>query len=59
MLYRLDIYISTGKFNSPSDRTVWHFKYADSDHVKRALDIFNWESALNNLDANDQVAIKR
>ena len=41
----------------PYERTVWHFKHANSDHIKRATDIFNWESALNCIDANDQLSV--
>ena len=41
----------------PYERAVWHFKHVNSDHIKRAIDIFDWESALNYLDANDQVSV--
>ena len=41
----------------PYERTVWHFKHANSDHIKRAIDIFDWESALNHIDANDPVSL--
>ena len=41
----------------PYERTVWHFKHANSDHIKREIDIFDWESALNYIDANDQVSV--
>ena len=41
----------------PYERTVGHFKHANSDHIKRAIDIFDWESALNYIDANDQVSV--
>ena len=41
----------------PYERTVWHFKHADSDHTKRTIDIFDWESVLNYIDANDQVSV--
>ena len=41
----------------PYERTVWHFKHANSDRIKRAIDIFDWESALNYIDANDQVSV--
>ena len=34
-----------------------HFKLANSDHIKRTIDIFDWESALNYIDANDQVSV--
>ena len=36
--------------------TVWHFKNADSDHIKRSIDIFDWEFALNYLDGNDHIS---
>ena len=38
----------------PYERTVWHFKNSNSDHIKREID---WESALNYIDANDQVSV--
>ena len=41
----------------PYERNVWHFKLANSDHIKRAIDIFDWESTLNYIDANDQVSV--
>ena len=41
----------------PYESMVWHFKYANSDHMKRAISIFDWESELNYLDANDQVSL--
>ena len=41
----------------PYERAVWHFKHASSDHIKRAIDIFDWQSALNYIDANDQVPV--
>ena len=28
-----------------------------TDHIKRTIDIFDWESALNYIDANDQVSV--
>ena len=36
---------------------MWHFKHANSDHIERVIDIFDWESALNYVDANDQVSV--
>ena len=33
------------------------FNHANSDHIKRSIDIFDRESALNNLGANDQVSV--
>ena len=37
----------------PYEKTVSHFKHANSDHIKRAIAIFDWKSALNYIDAND------
>ena len=34
-----------------------NFKHANSDHPKRTIDIFDWESTLNDIDANDQVSV--
>ena len=41
----------------PSERTVWHFSQANFDHIKRAVELFDWKSALNDLDVNEQVSI--
>ena len=30
---------------------------SNSDHIKRGIDIFDWESAVNYIDANDQVSV--
>ena len=35
----------------PYEWTVWHFKHASSDHIKRVIEIFDWESVLNYFDA--------
>ena len=42
---------------SPYERTVWHFSRANSDHIKKAINLFDWESSLNNLDINEQVSV--
>ena len=44
-------------FPPPYEKTVRHFKPANSDHIKRAIDIFDWERALNYADADDQVSV--
>ena len=44
-------------YQPPYERTVWHFKHANSDHIERVIDILDWESALNYVDANDQVTV--
>ena len=41
----------------PYERTVWHFSWAHSDHIKKAVNLFDWESSLNNLDVNEQVSV--
>ena len=41
----------------PYGRMMWHLKHASCDHIKRAIDIFDWEPALNNLAANDPVSV--
>ena len=33
------------------------FFEANSDRIKRAVDLFDWESALTDLDVNEQVPI--
>ena len=41
----------------PYERTVWHFSRANFDHIKKAIDLFDWESLLNNLEVNEQVSV--
>ena len=41
----------------PYERTMWHFSQANSDRIKKAVDLFDWESALINLDVNEQVPV--
>ena len=41
----------------PYERTVWHFSQANSDHIKKAINLFDWEFLLNNLDVNEQVSV--
>ena len=44
-------------FYSPSyEGTARHFSRANSDHIKRAINLLDWESLLNNLDVNEQVS---
>ena len=35
---------------------MWHSR-ANSDHVKKAINLFDWESWLNNLDVNEPVSV--
>ena len=37
------------------EREVWHFKKANTDHIKRAINEFPWERSFANLDINDKV----
>ena len=39
------------------ERTMWHFSQANSDRIKRAVNLFDWESALIDLDVNEQVPL--
>ena len=36
---------------------MWHFSWANSDHIKKAINLFDWESLLNNSDVNEQVSV--
>ena len=44
-------------FPSPYERSMWHFSQANSDRIKRAVNLFDWESALIDLDVNEQVPV--
>ena len=39
----------------PYEREVWHFKKANTDHTKMAINGFPWERSFANLDINDKV----
>ena len=34
-----------------------HFSRENSDHIKKAINLFDWESSLNNLGVNEQVSV--
>ena len=36
---------------------MWLFSRVNSDHIKKAINLFDWESSLNNLDMNEQVSV--
>lgn len=36
---------------------MWHFKHVNSVQVKWAIELFNSQSTLNNLNANNQVSV--
>ena len=44
-------------YPSPYERTMLHFSQANSDRIKRAVDLFDWKSALINVDVNEQVPV--
>ena len=39
----------------PYEREVWHFKKANTNRIKRAINWFPWEMSFPNLDINDKV----
>ena len=39
----------------PYERELWHFKKANTGHIKRAINGFPWERSFANLDINDKV----
>ena len=41
----------------PHERTVRYFSRENSDHIKKAINLFDWEPSLNNLDVNEQVSV--
>ena len=36
---------------------MWHFSQANSDHIKEAINLFDRESSLNNLNVNEHVSV--
>ena len=42
-------------YSSPYEREVWHFKKANTDHIKRAINGFPWKRSFTNFDINDNV----
>ena len=41
----------------PFLRDVWHFKVAETDLIRRALNDLNWERAFSNTNVNEKVYI--
>ena len=50
--FNLQIY-----YPPPFEREVWHYQYADIDHINQAISDFNWERAFAEKDVNHQVLI--
>ena len=36
---------------------VWYYQQANTDLIKRAIELFDWEKRLSNLDVNKQVSV--
>ena len=41
----------------PYERNVWHYKQANIELIRRAIDNFDWNRALDNVSPNRQVSI--
>ena len=41
----------------PYQRLIWDYKKADSEKIRKALDLVNWERLFSNKDINTQVPI--
>ena len=41
----------------PYKRLVRHYQQAKTDLIKRAIDLFDWEKSLSNLDVHKQVSV--
>ena len=42
-------------FLPPYEREVWHFKKANIDHVRKAINGFQWEKSFQNTNVNHMV----
>ena len=42
-------------FPPPYEREVWHFKKANVDHIRKAINGFQWEKSFQNMNVNDMV----
>ena len=50
--FNLQIY-----YPPPYERVVWHYKHANTDHIRKAICGFNWERSFANKDVNEMVNI--
>ena len=44
-------------YSPPHERVVWHYKHANTDHVRKAICGFNWERSFANKVVNEMVNI--
>ena len=42
-------------FPPPYECEVWHFKKANTDHIRKAINGFQWEKSFQNMNVNDMV----
>ena len=42
-------------FPPPCEREIWHFKNANVDHIRKAINGFQWEKSFPNMNVNDMV----
>ena len=42
-------------FPLPYEREVWHFKEANVDLIRKAINGFQWEKSFQNMNVNDMV----
>ena len=45
-------YNSTIDYPPPYERKIWHYQKANIDLIKRAINAFDWENALSNIDVD-------
>ena len=50
--FNLQIY-----YPPPYERVLWHYKHANTDHIRKAICDFNWERSFANEDVNEMVNI--
>ena len=50
--FNLQIY-----YPPPYERIVWHYKHANTDHIRNAIYGFSWERSFSNKDVNEIVNI--
>ena len=41
----------------PFIRLVWNYQQASTDLIKQAIELFDWEKSLSNLDVNKQISV--
>ena len=44
-------------YRPPYERTVFHYLWANVDHIQQAINLFGWENAFLNTDVDAQVPI--